>query len=158
MCYNPSMNKYINAQIRGFLEESDMIAALANVSACINENYDRLNWAGFYFVRKNELILGPFQGKTACTHISFDKGVCGKCYRDAATQKIDDVLAFPGHIACDSASRSELCVPVIVSGRVVAEIDLDSPEKNRFTDDEAREMEEAAADIASAFIQHKWSL
>ena len=152
------MNKYINAQIRGFLEESDMIAALANVSACINENYDRLNWAGFYFVRKNELILGPFQGKTACTHISFDKGVCGKCYRDAATQKIDDVLAFPGHIACDSASRSELCVPVIVSGSVVAEIDLDSPEKNRFTDDEAREMEEAAADIAAVFILHQWSL
>ena len=152
------MNKYINAQIRGFLEESDMIAALANVSACINENYDRLNWAGFYFVRKNELILGPFQGKTACTHIPFDKGVCGKCYRDAATQKIDDVLAFPGHIACDSASRSELCVPVIVSGRVVAEIDLDSPEKNRFTDDEAMEMEEAAADIAAAFILHQWSL
>ena len=68
------------------------------------------------------------------------------------------MLAFPGHIACDSASRSELCVPVIVSGRVVAEIDLDSPEKNRFTDDEAREMEEAAADIAAAFILHQWSL
>ena len=152
------MNKYINAQIRGLLEESDMIAALANVSACINENYDRLNWAGFYFVRKNELILGPFQGKTACTHIPFDKGVCGKCYRDAAAQKIDDVLAFPGHIACDSASRSELCVPVIVNGSVIAEIDLDSPFKERFTDDETKEMEEAAKDISEAFIRYGWTL
>ena len=152
------MNRYINQQIRLFLEEEDMIAALSNISACINENYDRLNWAGFYLVRKGELVLGPFQGKTACTHIPFDKGVCGKCYRDAALQRIDDVLAFPGHIACDSASRSELCVPIIVNGKVIGEIDLDSPEKCRFGENEEKEMAEAANDIAQAFIDKGWRL
>ena len=152
------MNKYINEQIRSFLEEPDMIAALANVSAVIAQNYDRLNWAGFYFVKNGELILGPFQGKVACVHIPFDKGVCGKCYSDASVQRIDDVLAFPGHIACDSASRSELCVPVIVNGKVVAEIDLDSPEKERFTIDEENEMVQAAADIAQAWQKYQWPL
>ncbi len=151
------MNKYINEQIRALLEEPDMIAALANVSACIMESYDCLNWSGFYLVKNGELVLGPFQGRTACTHIQFDKGVCGKCYSDAETQKIDDVLAFPGHIACDSASRSELCVPVIVHGKVSAEIDLDSPQKNRFTDDEKTEMEQAASDIAEAWIRFSWT-
>ena len=150
------MNKYINVQIRSFLEEKDMIAALANVSAVIMQNYDRLNWAGFYFVKNGELILGPFQGRVACVHIPFDKGVCGKCCRDAAVQRIDDVLAFPGHIACDADSRSELCVPVIVDGSVVAEIDLDSPEKERFTIDEETEMVQAAADIAAAWKKYQW--
>ncbi len=152
------MNTYINAQIRALLEETDMIAALANVSACINENYDRLNWAGFYLVRSNELVLGPFQGKTACTHIPFDKGVCGACYSSASVQRIADVLAFPGHIACDSASRSELCVPIIVNGIVTGEIDLDSPEKERFTQDEEDEMVQAAADIAEAWLKHAWPM
>ena len=151
------MNQFINAQIRSLLEEEDMIAAFSNVSACIKTNYDRLNWAGFYFTKNNELVLGPFQGKVACTHIPFDKGVCGKCYRDKETQKIDDVLSFPGHIACDSASRSELCVPIILNDEVIGEIDLDSPEKNRFTADEAKEMEQAAVDISEAWIKHNWS-
>ena len=147
----------INEQIRLFLDESDMIAAFSNVSACIMMNYDRLNWAGFYFVRNGELVLGPFQGKPACTHIPFDKGVCGRCYTDASVQRIDDVLAFPGHIACDSDSRSELCVPLIVNGSVIGEIDLDSPELSRFTCREEEEMIEAAADLADAFIRHGWS-
>ncbi len=151
------MNQFINAQIRSLLEEEDMIAAFSNVSACIKTNYDRLNWAGFYFTKNNELVLGPFQGKVACTHIPFDKGVCGKCYRDKETQKIDDVLSFPGHIACDSDSRSELCVPIILNDEVIGEIDLDSPEKNRFTADEAKEMEQAAVDISEAWIKHNWS-
>ena len=147
----------INEQIRLFLDESDMIAAFSNVSACIMMNYDRLNWAGFYFVKNGELVLGPFQGKPACTHIPFDKGVCGRCYTDASVQRIDDVLAFPGHIACDSDSRSELCVPLIVNGSVIGEIDLDSPELSRFTCREEEEMIEAAADLADAFIRHGWS-
>ena len=91
-------------------------------------------------------------------HIPFDKGVCGKCYRDQETQLVDDVLAFPGHIACDSASRSELCVPIIANGSVIGEIDLDSPFPSRFTDDEKTEMEQAAADIAAAYIQKGWTL
>lgn len=150
------MNKYINEQIRSLLEEDDCIAALANISACIYENYDQLNWAGFYFVKNNELVLGPFQGRVACTHIPFDKGVCGKCYRDKATQCVDDVLAIKDHIACDSASRSELCVPIIVNDEVVAEIDIDAPITNRFTNDEKYEMEQAALDIAEAYKKHNW--
>lgn len=150
------MEKLINQQIKLFCEETDGIAALANISACINENYDRLNWAGFYIVRKGELVLGPFQGKVACVHIPFSKGVCGRCYTTKEAQLIDDVLAFPGHIACDSASRSELCVPIIVHDQVIGEIDLDSPEKNRFTDEMEKEMLEAADDIAYAYLQHQW--
>ena len=148
----------VNEQIKALLEEKDMIAALSNLSACMKAYYDRCNWAGFYLVRNGELVLGPFQGNVACTHIPFDKGVCGKCYTDKATQLIEDVLAFPGHIACDSASRSELCVPIIVNGECVGEIDLDSPEKNRWTTIEAKEMEKAAHDIAAAFIEHNWRL
>lgn len=148
----------IREQIKGIMEEEDMIAAFANASACISMNYDRLNWAGFYFVRNNELVLGPFQGKVACTHIPFEKGVCGKCYRDQEAQRIDDVLSFPGHIACDSASRSELCVPILVNGNVIGEIDLDSPEPSRFTEKEEKEMLEAASVIADAYLQHNWSI
>lgn len=152
------MKSILNKQIAALLEEPDMIAALSNVSACIALAYDRLNWAGFYFVKNGELILGPFQGKPACTHIPFDKGVCGSCYSNASVQRIDDVLSFPGHIACDSASRSELCVPVISDGNVIMEIDLDSPEKNRFSDIEEKEMLAAAEDIASAFSRHSWKI
>lgn len=152
------MKSILNKQIAALLEEPDMIAALSNVSACIVFAYDRLNWAGFYFVKNGELVLGPFQGKPACTHIPFDKGVCGSCYRNSSVQRIDDVLSFPGHIACDSASRSELCVPVISDGNVIMEIDLDSPEKNRFSEIEEKEMLAAAEDIASAFSRHSWKI
>lgn len=150
------MEKIINQQIKLFCEENDGIAALANISACINDNYDRLNWAGFYIVRKDELVLGPFQGRAACTHIPFTKGVCGKCCTEKKAQRVADVLAFAGHIACDSASRSELCVPVIAEGKVIAEIDLDSPEKDRFSEEMEKEMLEAADDIARACLQHHW--
>ncbi|MBR2669422.1 MAG: GAF domain-containing protein [Solobacterium sp.] len=146
----------INEMIRSLLEEPDMIAALGNVSACINEMYDRLNWAGFYLVKNGELVLGPFQGKTACTHISFQAGVCGACYREKAVQRVDNVLERKDHIACDSASRSELCVPVIVNGECVAEIDLDSPEFCRFTEKEEKEMLQAARDISEAWLKHQW--
>lgn len=148
----------INKQIQNFLEEPDMIAALSNISACIMMMYPNLNWAGFYFVKNDELVLGPFQGKPACTHIPFSKGVCGKCYREANVQRIDNVHAICDHIACDAASQSELCVPIIVDNRVVCEIDLDAPIQNRFTETEEKEMLQAAKDIASAWIQHHWSI
>lgn len=152
------MKTLLNKQIAAMLEETDMIAALANVSACIFTSYENINWAGFYFVKNDELILGPFQGKPACTHIPFTNGVCGKCYRDKAVMRIDDVETFPGHIACDAASRSELCVPVIVNGEVIMEIDIDSPFRNRFTEAEEKEMLAAAEDIASAFSRHSWKI
>lgn len=151
-------NKYINEQICGFLNDPDMIASLANISSVLMYTYSDLNWAGFYFVKKDALIVGPFQGKPACSPISFSKGVCGKCYREKQTQRIDDVLAIQDHIACDSASRSELCVPVIVNGECVMEIDIDSPIPARFDDDFVEEMEKAAKDIAAAYSKHHWSV
>lgn len=151
-------NKYINEQIKSFLSDEDMIASLANISSVIMNGYDNLNWAGFYFVKKGQLVVGPFQGKPACSPIQFDKGVCGKCYRDKQTQRIDDVLAIKDHIACDAASRSELCVPIIVNDEVIMEIDLDSPIKNRFDDDFEEEMKKAAEDIATAYIQNHWTM
>lgn len=151
-------NTVINSQIQAFLSDPDMIASLANISSVIYNGYTDLNWAGFYFVKGGQLIVGPFQGKPACSPIPFTKGVCGRCYREKAVQRIDDVLAVKDHIACDSASRSELCVPVIVNGEMVMEIDLDSPIPSRFDDDFENEMLKAADDIASAFLQHQWHM
>ena len=151
-------NTVINSQIQAFLSDPDMIASLANISSVIYNGYTDLNWAGFYFVKGGQLIVGPFQGKPACSPIPFTKGVCGRCYREKAVQRIDDVLAVKDHIACDSASRSELCVPVIVNGEMVMEIDLDSPIPSRFDDDFENEMLKAADDIASDFLQHQWHM
>ena len=151
-------NTVINQQIQGFLSDPDMIASLANISSVIYYGYSDLNWAGFYFVKGGQLIVGPFQGKPACTPIPFTKGVCGRCYREKAVQRIDDVLAVKDHIACESASRSELCVPVIVNGEMVMEIDLDSPVASRFDEDFEKEMLKAADDIASAYLQHNWHM
>ena len=148
----------INEQIRSFLEEPDMIAALSNISALIHMSYENLNWSGFYFVRGGELVLGPFQGKPACTHIPFDKGVCGRTCRTKETQLVDDVFQVPDHIACDSASRSELCVPVIVNGECIMEIDIDAPIPSRFDECIKKEMEQAAEDIAAAYVSHLWKL
>ena len=144
-------------QSKALLEEPDMIAALSNLSALINETFDRLNWAGFYFVKNGELVLGPFQGKVACTHIPFDKGVCGLTYRTRSTQIVPDVHAVKDHIACDSASRSELCVPVLVNGDCVLEIDLDSPEPDRFDQDTADIFNRLAELITDAWITCGWT-
>lgn len=151
-------NTYINEQIRGFLADEDMIASLANISSVIMMGYKDLNWSGFYFVNHGQLTAGPFQGKPACTPVSFEKGVCGRCYREKKTQRVDDVLAIQDHIACDAASRSELCVPVLVNNEVVMEIDLDSPLPSRFDDDLEKEMTEAASDIAEAWIRRGWHI
>ena len=144
-------------QSKAVLEEPDMIAALSNLSALINESFDRLNWAGFYFAKNGELVLGPFQGKVACTHIPFDKGVCGLTYRTRSTQIVPDVHAVKDHIACDSASRSELCVPVLVNGDCVLEIDLDSPEPDRFDQDTADIFNRLADLITDAWIACGWT-
>ncbi len=126
-------------QLTGLLEgERDMIANAANMSALINQFLPSLNWAGFYFMRGGELVLGPFQGKTACVRIAVGRGVCGTAVERRESIVVPDVHAFPGHIACDSASRSELVVPLIKDGRVLGVLDLDSPNPNRF-DDEDRE-------------------
>ena len=105
---------------------------------------DNINWCGFYLVDGNRLILGPFQGKVACTVIPFDKGVCGYAYRNKKTVIVDDVNKFDGHIACSTLSKSEIVTPIIKNNEVKALIDIDSPIYNRFNKDDARLLEEAA--------------
>ncbi len=112
--------------------ESDVVANMANVAALIWEYLPDLNWAGFYRFIGDELVLGPFQGKAACIRIPLGKGVCGTAAKSRTTQRIDDVHAFPGHIACDGASASELVVPIIVNGALFGVLDLDSPVPARF--------------------------
>lgn len=129
--------------------EPDGIANMANISALIWQFVPDLNWAGFYRMVGDELVLGPFQGKSACIRIPLDKGVCGAAARTGATQLVKDVHAFPGHIACDADSRSELVVPVARDGRIVAVIDLDSPLPARFDGDDAAGIEALAKLLAA---------
>lgn len=117
--------------------EPDAVANMANVAALMWEYLPDLNWAGFYRVVAGELVLGPFAGRPACIRIPFGQGVCGAAAATGATQLVPDVHAFPGHIACDAASRSELVVPIVRAGEVVAVIDLDSPLPARFDDEDA---------------------
>jgi GAF domain-containing protein len=124
--------------------EPDGIANMANIASLIWQFLPNLNWAGFYRMIDGELVLGPFQGKAACIRIPLDKGVCGAAARLAQTQLVDDVHAFPGHIACDADSRSELVVPVVRDGAVIAVIDLDSPKPARFDSDDAAGIERLA--------------
>ena len=112
--------------------EPDAIANMANVSALLWEALPDLNWAGFYRNIEGELVLGPFQGKAACIRIPFGRGVCGAAAASLQVQRVDDVHAFPGHIACDAASRSELVVPIVAGGVLLAVLDLDSPSPARF--------------------------
>ncbi|ODU71881.1 MAG: hypothetical protein ABT11_01645 [Novosphingobium sp. SCN 66-18] len=128
--------------------EPDGIANMANVAALLAEFLSDLNWAGFYRMVEGELVLGPFIGKPACIRIPLDRGVCGAAARTGTTQRVEDVHAFPGHIACDAASRSELVVPVIRGGAVIAVIDLDSPLPGRFSAEDASGIEALAQAIA----------
>lgn len=114
-------------------DESDSLALLSNISAFIMGTIRDLNWAGFYFCKENQLVLGPFQGLPACTRLSLDKGVCAKAFCYEEVIKVDDVHEFSDHIACDSASESELVIPLFYQGEVYGVLDLDSPIKSRFS-------------------------
>ncbi len=116
-------------------DENDPIANAANLASLLYHNIEDVNWAGFYFYKQDELVLGPFSGQPACTRIPIGKGVCGKAFELKQTQLIEDVHAFPGHIACDAASESELVVPFDTSS-LSGVLDIDSPKKARFTADE----------------------
>lgn len=124
--------------------ESDAVANMANAAAILWEYLPDLNWAGFYRTIGGELVLGPFMGKAACIRIPLGKGVCGTAAASGATQLVEDVHAFPGHIACDAASRSELVVPIRDGDRVIAVIDLDSPTPARFDAEDAAGVEAIA--------------
>jgi GAF domain-containing protein len=136
----------ILAQARSLVAgEPDAIANAANIAALVYTSVPELNWAGFYFVRGDELVLGPFQGNTACTRIGFAKGVCGTSWARRETLVVPDVHAFPGHIACDSASLSEIVVPLVRDGEVLGVLDIDSPVLARFSDNDRAFFEELAA-------------
>ena len=117
------------------------VAAMSNLSALLAASLDRLNWAGFYFVKDGELIVGPFQGKPACIRIPVTKGVCGTAVRTGETQVVPDVHLFPGHIACDSASESEIVIPIRHGGQIAAVLDIDSVVKDRFSAEDAEGLE-----------------
>ena len=118
-------------------DSSDIIPVMANVSALLFHSMENINWAGFYLVKEDFLQLGPFQGKVACVMIRKGHGVCGTAWAEDTMQLVPDVHAFPGHIACDSNSRSEIVVPIHRSGEVAAVLDIDSPLLSRFTEDDA---------------------
>ncbi|ACL70659.1 GAF domain-containing protein [Halothermothrix orenii] len=122
--------------------ERDWLANLANAAALLYNELDEVNWAGFYLMRGGELVLGPFQGLPACVRIKVGRGVCGSAVRDRKTYLVPDVHKFPGHIACDEASRSEIVIPVEVDGDIIGVLDIDSPVKNRFDEIDKRYLEE----------------
>ena len=113
------------------------VAAMSNLSALVMESLDRLNWAGFYLLRGGALVVGPFQGKQACIRIPVGKGVCGTAVKTGEMQVVPDVHAFPGHIACDAASRSEIVIPIHRGDRIAAVLDIDSPAEGRFSAEDA---------------------
>ena len=124
------------------------ITILSNTSALLFEHLEKINWVGFYMKKNNALFLGPFQGKVACTTIPFSKGVCGACASTLKTILVPNVHEFKGHIACDSASNSEICIPILVHNELYAILDIDSPILNRFTEEDQKHLENIASIIS----------
>ena len=146
----PEQYAQLVAQARALIQgEPDRVANAANLAALVYHALPDLNWVGFYFYDGTELVVGPFQGLPACVRIALDKGVCGAAARTRQTQRVADVDAFPGHIACDAASRSELVVPLVHAAALVGVFDLDSPRVNRFDEEDQQGLEA----IAHAFLE-----
>jgi L-methionine (R)-S-oxide reductase len=142
-------------ELRGLLSgESDFVANAANTSALIFDALPDLNWVGFYFLKSDELVVGPFQGKPACVRIALGKGVCGTAAAERRTIVVPDVEAFPGHIACDAASRSEIVVPLIAGRELLGVLDIDSPKLARFDESDARGLERLAAIFLAIYLDH----
>ncbi|WGG48061.1 GAF domain-containing protein [Rossellomorea sp. DA94] len=134
----------VTKQLKALLEgEPNQIANLSNASALLNQFMDRINWVGFYLVEEesNQLVLGPFQGLPACVRIPLGRGVCGTAASEQKTLRIEDVHQFPGHIACDAASQSEIVIPLVKDGKLIGVLDIDSPEKARFDEDDQKYLE-----------------
>ncbi len=149
----PERYRELRLRVRGLLDgEDDGLANLANLTAAIYEWLPRLNWAGLYLLKGDELVLGPFQGRPACVRIPVGSGVCGAAVADGASQVVPDVHAFPGHIACDPRSRSEIVVPVRdARGAIVAVLDLDSDRPASFDDEDRAGLETLVAEVAPRF-------
>jgi len=146
----PALYAELLAQARALFEgERDPGANAANLAALLYHSLPGLNWAGFYWMKEGGLVLGSFQGRPACVRIALGKGVCGTAARERRTIVVPDVNAFPGHIACDSASRSEVVIPLVRRGEVIGVMDLDSPQLKRFDEDDARGLEA----VAHAFLE-----
>ena len=133
----------LGKQLASLIEdETNLIAILSNTSVLLNDNLDQINWVGFYLIENNELILGPFQGHPACVHISIGKGICGTAVANNQTQLVDDVNTFPGHIACDANSKSEIVVPIHVDNEIIGVLDIDAPITQRFSKGDQQGLEE----------------
>lgn len=149
--YDATQDDDLLSALRGILAgERDPIANAANVAALIFTRVPRLNWAGFYFLQGDTLVLGPFQGQPACTRIPVGRGVCGTAIARNETMLVPDVHQFPGHIACDSASNSEIVVPLTIGGKLSGVLDIDSPELNRFSQSDQALFEAVATLYAEA--------
>ena len=136
----------LETSLESLLEgESDALANLSNAAAHLAQSLDRINWCGFYLLRGDELVLGPFQGKPACVRIAVGRGVCGSAAARRETVVVPDVTSFPGHIACDPASRSEIVVPILESGELRGVLDVDGPEPARFDDEDRKGLERFVA-------------
>jgi len=146
---------YLNMKLTGLIcEEPDWLANLSNASAILWLLLDDINWAGFYLYKNGELVLGPFQGKPACTHIEIGKGVCGTAAKELKAQVVKDVNEFPGHIACDSASSSEIVIPIVKDEKLIGVLDIDSPILNRFDEEDAIHLQKFV-DILNKYVD--WS-
>lgn len=141
----------MNNQAKGLVSgESDMIANMANLSALLFNQLEDVNWAGFYLYKEDQLVLGPFQGLPACIRIPMGKGVCGTAAETRETQLVKDVHAFPGHIACDAASNSEIVIPVIHNDTLVGVLDIDSPSLSRFDEEDLAGLAETVTILVSS--------
>ncbi|OMF56235.1 histidine kinase [Paenibacillus sp. FSL R5-0490] len=138
--------KQLSALLEG---ETNSIANLSNASALLNQFLERTNWVGFYLMEEGELVLGPFQGLPACVRIPLGKGVCGTAAKQLVTVRVEDVQQFPGHIACDAASLSEIVIPLIKDGKLLGVLDIDSPEKNRFDELDQKYLEQFSEVLVS---------
>jgi len=146
----PALYRELVQQLKGLVAgERDFIANLANAAALIYHSLPELNWAGFYLLKEGELVVGPFQGKPACVRIPLGKGVCGTATAQRMTQVVRDVNQFPGHIACDAASNSEIVVPMLRDGELIGVLDLDSPKLARFDEEDRQGLEQFVASLLS---------
>lgn len=146
------MSNILIKQSEIILETKDKLSALCNLTALIYENYERINWVGFYFFKNGKLLLGPFQGKVACTEIEIGKGVCGTAFKKRQLLNVADVHRFEGHIACDSASNSEIVVPLICDQKIIGVLDIDSTDYRRFGYDDEDLFQNIADQVARKLI------